>query len=88
MVVENQTPPFVFSADMDRKPKGEATNSLVALPFLQKIGPKQKKQIKIAHNGRQNTLPTDRESLSYFNVLGIPPQGKKRMRFSLLSNHA
>lgn len=25
----------------------------------------------------QNTLPTDRESLLYFNVLGIPPQGKE-----------
>ncbi|MEX5928547.1 fimbria/pilus periplasmic chaperone [Providencia hangzhouensis] len=41
------------------------------------MGPKQKKQIKIAYMDGQNTLPTDRESLLYFNVLGIPPQGKR-----------
>ncbi|CAB5546396.1 molecular chaperone [Providencia rettgeri] len=79
IVVENQDTASSFLAQTwIENQKGEKlTNSLVALPFLQKIGPKQKKQIKIAYMDGQNTLPTDRESLLYFNVLGIPPQGKE-----------
>ena len=79
VVVENQDPASSFLAQTwIEKPNGEKlTNSLVALPFLQKISPKQKKQIKISYMDGQNTLPQDRESLLYFNVLGIPPQGKE-----------
>ncbi len=79
VVVDNQDPASSFLAQTwIENQKGEKlTNSLVALPFLQKIGPKQKKQIKISYMDGQNTLPTDRESLLYFNVLGIPPQGKE-----------
>lgn len=53
-------------------------HSLVALPFLQKVNPGQKKQIKISHLEGQNMLPNDKETLLYFNLLGIPPQSKEK----------
>lgn len=53
-------------------------HSLVALPFLQKINPGQKKQIKISQLDSQNMLLNDRETLLYFNLLGIPPQSKEK----------
>lgn len=53
-------------------------HSLVALPFLQKINSGQKKQIKISHLDGQNMLPNDKETLLYFNLLGIPPQSKEK----------
>lgn len=79
VVVDNQDNTSSFLAQTwIETPTGEKlTSSLVALPFLQKIGPKQKKQIKITYMEGQNILPQDRESLLYFNVLGIPPQGKE-----------
>lgn len=79
VVVDNQDSTSSFLAQTwIETPTGEKlTSSLVALPFLQKIGPKQKKQIKITYMEGQNSLPQDRESLLYFNVLGIPPQGKE-----------
>lgn len=79
VVVDNQdkTSSFLAQTWIETAKGDKLTNSLVALPFLQKIGPLQKKQIKITHMEGLNTLPQDRESLLYFNVLGIPPQGKE-----------
>ncbi|WP_413492351.1 molecular chaperone [Morganella psychrotolerans] len=79
VVIENQDSASSFLAQTwIEKPNGEKlNNSLVALPFLQKLSPKQKKQIKITYMEGQNLLPQDRESLFYFNLLGIPPQGKE-----------
>lgn len=79
VVFENQDASSSFLAQTwIETAKGEKlTNSLVALPFLQKIAPGQKKQIKITQMEGQSVLPQDRESLLYFNLLGIPPQGKE-----------
>ena len=79
VVIENQDSASSFLAQTwIEKPNGEKlNNSLVALPFLQKLSSKQKKQIKITYMEGQNLLPQDRESLLYFNLLGIPPQGKE-----------
>lgn len=79
VVIENQdsTSSFLAQTWIETPEGKKLTDSLVALPFLQKVSPKQKKQIKITYMDGQNSLPQDRESLLYFNLLGIPPQGKE-----------
>lgn len=50
------------------------TEPLIALPILQRINPGQDKQVKVSLVGQVNSLPKDRESLFYFNTLGVPPK--------------
>ncbi|UNM97452.1 molecular chaperone [Ignatzschineria rhizosphaerae] len=50
---------------------------LAALPILQRINPKQEKQIKISFIGSGAELAPDRESLFFINILGLPPKGKE-----------
>ncbi|ECF3780430.1 fimbrial chaperone protein StdC [Salmonella enterica subsp. enterica serovar Oslo] len=55
--------------------KGKATNVLIALPPLQRIDAGKKSRVRImrVQNSGAAPLPTDRESLFYFNVREIPP---------------
>ncbi|TPQ06168.1 molecular chaperone, partial [Salmonella enterica] len=55
--------------------QGKATNVLIALPPLQRIDAGKKSRIRImrVENAGAAVLPTDRESLFYFNVREIPP---------------
>ncbi|EFQ2780323.1 fimbria/pilus periplasmic chaperone [Salmonella enterica subsp. enterica serovar Durban] len=55
--------------------QGKATNVLIALPPLQRIDEGKKSRIRImrVENAGAAVLPTDRESLFYFNVREIPP---------------
>lgn len=47
---------------------------IAAVPLLQRVNPKQEKQIRINLVGVDALLPTDRETLFYLNVLGVPPK--------------
>ncbi|EEP0997558.1 fimbria/pilus periplasmic chaperone [Salmonella enterica] len=55
--------------------QGKMTNSLIALPPLQRIDAGKKSQVRILRVKNADTapLPADRESLFYFNVREIPP---------------
>ncbi|HEC8924863.1 TPA: fimbria/pilus periplasmic chaperone [Salmonella enterica subsp. enterica serovar Stanley] len=55
--------------------QGKATNVLIALPPLQRIDAGKKSRVRImrVQNSGAAPLPTDRESLFYFNVREIPP---------------
>lgn len=55
--------------------QGKATNVLIALPPLQRIDAGKKSRVRImrVQNSGTAPLPTDRESLFYFNVREIPP---------------
>lgn len=69
----NKNDPYLAQSWIEDDKGNKIEAPLVALPILQRINPGQEKQVKISLAG-QNNLPTDRESMLFFNVLGIPPK--------------
>ncbi|EAY3716387.1 fimbrial chaperone protein StdC [Salmonella enterica] len=65
--------------------QGKATNALIALPPLQRIDAGKKSRIRIMRVKNADTapLPTDRESLFYFNVKEIPPAPEDKSQNTL-----
>ena len=54
--------------------KGEKSDEfLVALPPIQRLEPKATSQVRIMKQAATAKLPTDRESLFYYNLREIPP---------------
>lgn len=78
VVVENTDTkdPFLLQTWIESSQGEKITEPLVALPLLQRIEPGQKKQIRINSVNQTAQLPQDRETLFYFNVLGIPPKSR------------
>lgn len=75
MKVENVSSkmPFLAQTWIETSQGVKLTEPLVALPMLQRINPKQEKQIKIGLVGSESVLPQDQESLLSLNILGVPP---------------
>lgn len=69
----NKNEPYLAQSWIEDEKGNKIESPLVALPILQRINPGQEKQVKISLAG-QNNLPTDRESMLFFNVLGVPPK--------------
>ncbi|MBW5405321.1 molecular chaperone [Morganella morganii] len=78
VVVENtdNKDPFLVQSWVENEKGKKITDPLVALPLLQRIEPNQKKQIRISTSKNNLDIPGDKESLFYFNVLGIPPKSQ------------
>ena len=76
IAVENISPkvPFLAQAWIETTQGAKISEPLVALPMLQRINPKQEKQVKIGLVGSENILPQDQESLLSLNILGVPPK--------------
>ncbi len=76
VVVENTDTkdPFLLQTWIESADGKKITEPLIALPLLQRIDPAQKKQIRINTSAENAQLPQDRESLFYFNILGVPPK--------------
>lgn len=76
VVVENTDAkdPFLVQTWLESSEGKKITEPLVALPLLQRIEPNQKKQIRINAVNETMRLPQDKESLMYFNILGVPPK--------------
>lgn len=76
VVVENidSKDPFLVQTWLESSEGKKITEPLVALPLLQRIEPNQKKQIRINAVNEVTRLPQDKESLMYFNILGVPPK--------------
>lgn len=74
--VENVSPkmPFLAQAWIETTQGVKISEPLVALPMLQRINPKQEKQVKIGLAGSESVLPQDKESLLSLNILGVPPK--------------
>ena len=75
IVVSNtsKNEPYLAQSWIEDDQGNKIESPLVALPILQRINPGQEKQVKVSLAG-QNNLPTDRESMLFFNVLGVPPK--------------
>lgn len=78
VVVENtdSKDPFLVQSWVEDEKGKKITDPLVALPVLQRIEANQKKQIRISTSKNSLNIPNDKESLFYFNVLGIPPKSQ------------
>ena len=78
VVVENTDTkdPFLLQTWLESSEGKKITEPLVALPLLQRIEPGQKKQIRINSVNETAQLPQDRETLFYFNILGVPPKSQ------------
>lgn len=76
VVVENTDTkdPFLVQTWLESSEGAKITEPLVALPLLQRIEPNQKKQIRINSVKETTSLPQDKETLMYFNILGVPPK--------------
>ncbi|MHC5226078.1 fimbrial biogenesis chaperone [Ignatzschineria sp. LJL83] len=70
----NKTLPFLAQSWIEDEKGNKITQPLIALPIVQRLNPGQEKQIKVELVGNASSLPTDRESLYYFNALGVPPK--------------
>lgn len=87
IIVENTSPnlPYLAQTWIEDEKGNKIEEPLVALPLLQKLNPSQEKQIKISLVGNTDSLPKDRESLLYFNVLGVPPtDGSAQSKLNIL----
>ncbi len=70
----NAEAPYLANAWIENDRGEKIVSPLVALPILQRINPKQDKQIKISFMGSDAELAKDRETMLFMNVLGVPPK--------------
>lgn len=73
--LENQSKALPYLAySWIENEQGQKDDSVIAaLPPIQRLEPGAISQVRIVKQAKASTLPTDRESLFYFNVREIPP---------------
>lgn len=91
VIVENSSPnmPYLAQTWIEDGNGNKIEEPLVSLPMLQRLNPKQEKQIKISLVGNTDSLAKDRESLLQFSVLGLPPtdaEGQSKLNILIRSN--
>lgn len=69
----SQKLPFLAQSWLENENGQKITGPLTALPVLQRINPREEKQVKLNLSGDLSVLPKDRETLLYLNVRGVPP---------------
>lgn len=67
--------PFLAQTWIENDRGEKIVSPLAALPILQRINPKQDKQVKVNFMGSAAELASDRETMFFMNVLGVPPKG-------------
>lgn len=67
--------PYLAQAWIENDKGEKIVSPLAALPILQRINPRQDKQVKINFMGSPAELASDRETMLFMNVLGVPPKG-------------
>lgn len=75
IVVSNTSPksPYLAQSWLENEYGQKISAPLTALPVLQRINPREEKQIKLNLSGDVSMLPKDRETVLYLNVRGVPP---------------
>ncbi|CRG52561.1 fimbrial biogenesis chaperone [Yersinia wautersii] len=78
VILQNQSPssPYLAQSWLENTKGQKIESPLVALPPMQRIDAGQKSQVRIMKLPDADKLPTDRETLFYFNVREIPPQSE------------
>lgn len=65
--------PYLAQSWLENEYGQKISAPLTALPVLQRINPREEKQIKLNLSGDVSMLPKDRETILYLNVRGVPP---------------
>lgn len=75
IVVSNTSPnsPYLAQSWLEDANGQKISGPLMALPVLQRINPREEKQVKLNVSGDVSMLPKDRETILYLNVRGVPP---------------
>lgn len=76
---ESKTLPYLAQSWVEDDKGKKADEMLIALPPLQRIEAGDKSQVRIVKGVKAESLPTDRESLFYFNTREVPPKSEKKM---------
>lgn len=76
VVIRNHdvTKPYLAQIWIEDELENRVDFPIVALPFLQRIEAKGSHQVRISSIGDESSLAKDRETLFYFNLLGVPPK--------------
>lgn len=75
---ESKTLPYLAQSWVEDDKGKKADEMLIALPPLQRIEAGDKSQVRIVKGVKAESLPTDRESLFYFNTREVPPKSEKK----------
>lgn len=75
---ESKTLPYLAQSWVEDDKGKKADEMLIALPPLQRIEAGDKSQVRIVKGVKAENLPTDRESLFYFNTREVPPKSEKK----------
>lgn len=67
--------PYLAQTWIENDRGEKIVSPLAALPILQRINPKQDKQVKVNFMGSTEELASDRETMFFMSVLGVPPKG-------------
>ncbi|WP_105198196.1 fimbrial biogenesis chaperone [Escherichia albertii] len=77
--IENKSPgdPYLAYSWIEDEKGNKTDDYLVALPPIQRINPSAISQVRIVKQLASAQLPTDRETLFYYNLREIPPAPEK-----------
>lgn len=75
---DNKKYPFLAQVWIEDEHGRKVTSPMLALPPLQRINAGQKAVVNITTVPGAEALPTDRESIFYFNLREIPPKSDKK----------
>lgn len=64
---------WVDLGEIDEKPENLSVPFVITPPIVRLDGEKEQR-LRVMYTGDKNTLPSDRESVYWFNVLEIPPK--------------
>jgi len=73
---QNKNLPYLAQAWVEDDKGNKIEHPITALPPLQRVEPGAKSQVRLQVTGGATPLPTDRETLFYFNLREIPPKSK------------
>lgn len=78
IVLENQSHqlPYLAQSWIENAQGAKDNNYIMALPPMQRIEPGEKSQVRLMKMDTIRQLPTDRETLFYFNVREVPPKSE------------
>lgn len=74
LVNQSTTSPYLAQSWIEDSAGQKVDSPLAALPPMQRIDAGQKSQVRIMKLADVSKLPTDRETLFYFNVREVPPK--------------
>lgn len=78
VILENQSRqlPYLAQSWIENAQGQKDNNYIMALPPMQRIEPTEKSQVRLMKMDTIRQLPTDRETLFYFNVREVPPKSE------------